>query len=152
VKKVIGLPVLALVLAALVALAPGAARALDGDTNGPACRDITNGTFNYTQTGANTFNLGGQALLGADGVTAACKQVTYTLYVIVDGTNPSTATAYSQDGNALWQGIAITDDDTSICVFATTGHNAKTFDTAPDTNFGCLELTAPTSGGGSGFN
>ena len=42
----------------------------DGDTNGPACRDITNGQFNYTQTGTNTFNLNGQLLLGADGTNA----------------------------------------------------------------------------------
>lgn len=149
-KKVIGLPVLALVLAALVGLAPGAARALTGDAKGPSCRDITNGQFNYTQTGTNTFNLNGALLLGDDGLTAPCKQVTYTLYVIVDGTDPATATAYPQDGDAQWLNIAITDDDTSICVFATSGNNAKVFDTAPDTN--CLELTAGTTGGGSGFN
>jgi hypothetical protein len=151
VKKVIGLPVLALVLAALVAaLAPGAARALDGDANGPACRDITNGQFNYTQTGTNTFNLNGQLLLGADGLAAPCKQLIYTLYVIVDGANPSSAIAFPMNGNAQWLNLAITDDDTSICVFATAGNKGKAFDTAPDS--GCLELTAGTSGGGSGFN
>ena len=151
-KKVIGLPVLALVLAALVALAPGAARALDGDASGPACRDITNGQFNYTQTGTNTFNLNGQLLLGADGTTAPCKQLIYTLYVIVDGTDPSSAIAFPMDGNVQWLNLAITDDDLDICVFATAGNKGKAFDTAPDANLGCLPLHAGTTGGGSGFN
>jgi hypothetical protein len=150
VKKVIGLPLLALVLAALVGLAPGAARAVTGDANGPSCRDITNGQFNYTQTGTNTFNLNAQLLLGDAGTTAPCKQVTYTLYVIVDGADPATATAYPQDGNAQWLNIAISDDDSNICVFATTSHNGKVFDTAPDS--GCLVVTAGTTGGGGGFN
>lgn len=149
-KKVIGLPLLALVLAALVGLAPGAARAVTGDANGPSCRDITNGQFNYTQTGTNTFNLNAQLLLGDAGTTAPCKQVTYTLYVIVDGADPATATAYPQDGNAQWLNIAISDDDSNICVFATTSHNGKVFDTAPDS--GCLVVTAGTTGGGGGFN
>jgi hypothetical protein len=154
VKRIIGLPVLTLVLVGLVALGPGAARSAVGDTNGPSCRDITNGTFNYTQTsfnqtGPNTFNLNGQLLLGDAGTTAACKQVTYTLYVIVDGTDPTTATAYPQDGSAQWLNISITDDDPNICVFATTGHNGKVFDTAPDSS--CLVIST-TTGGGSGFN
>jgi hypothetical protein len=161
VRKTIGLPVLALVLAALGALAPAAARSATGDTNGPSCRDITNGQFNYTQTsfnqtGPNTFNLNGQLLLGDAGTTAPCKQVTYTLYVIIDGSDPATATAYPPDpdalltGNVQWTGISITDDDPNICVYATTSHNGKVFDTAPDT--GCLVVTAGTTGGGGGFN
>jgi hypothetical protein len=154
VKKVIGLPMLVLVLAALVALAPGAARALIGDAKGPSCRDITNGQFNYTGTGTNfdmpPYTLSGQLLLGDDGLAAPCKQVTYTLYVIVDGTDASTATAYPQDGNVQWLNLPIADDDPDICVFATTGNNAKAFDTAPDS--GCLPLHAGTTGGGGGFN
>jgi len=147
-KKGIGLSLLALALAALLALAPGIGRGAIGDANGPACRDITNGTFNYSQTSATTYNLNAQALLGADGQTAPCKSTTYTLYVIVDGSNPADATAYPQVGSAQWSGISVTDDDNAICVFATTA-TGRVFDTAPDSQ--CLQVTT-TTGGGSGFN
>jgi hypothetical protein len=150
VKKIIGLPVLAVALAALVALAPGVGRGAIGDANGPGCRDITNGTFNYSNTGTNTFNLNAQLLLGADGQTAPCKSTKYTLYVIVDGTDPANALAFAKDGSAQWLNeITITDDDPTICVFATTA-TGRVFDTAPDAE--CLSLTAPTTGGGGGFN
>jgi hypothetical protein len=150
VKKVIGLPLLAFVLAALVALAPGAAQSSIGDANGPACRDITNGTFNYAMNPDGTFNLNAQLLLGDAGTTPACKSTTYTLYVIVDGTDPTTALPFAKDGSAQWLNeITITDDDPTICVFATTA-TGRVFDTAPDT--GCLSLTAPTTGGPGGFN
>lgn len=150
----IGLLLATLVLAAVAVTAPSLSSGAIGDTNGPPCRDISNGQFNYTQTGTGTFNLNGQLLLGDDGLAAPCRQVTYTLYVLVDGTDPAapgaTPLAFPQDGSVQWTGITITDDDPNICVYATTGHNAKVFDTAPDS--GCLVLTAGTTGGGSGFN
>ena len=70
--------------------------------------------------------------------------------MIVDGADPATAQAYPLDGSAQWLNIATGDDDPNICVFATTSHNGKVYDTAPDT--GCLVLTAGTTGGGTGFN
>jgi hypothetical protein len=148
----IGLLLATLALTAVAATAPSLSGGAVGDANGPPCRDITNGQFNYSQTGTGTFNLNAQVLLGDDGSAAACKQITYTLYVLVDGTDPTGGTplAFPQDGSTQWTGIAISDDDPNICVFATTGHNAKVFDTAPDS--GCLVLTAGTTGGGSGFN
>jgi|SRR5436190_3348753 len=150
----IGLLLATVALAAIAVTAPGLSSGAVGDTNGPPCRDITNGTFRYSQTGTGTFNLNAQLLLGDDGTVAPCKQVTYTLYVLVDGTDPTapgaTPLAFPQDGSVQWTGIAISDDDTSICVYATTGHNAKAFDTAPDS--GCLVVTTTTTGGGGGFN
>jgi hypothetical protein len=107
-----------------------------------------------SSTGTNgdqpPYTLSAQFLLGPDGTTAPCKNVTYTLYVIVDGSDPATATAYSLDGSAQWLNLAILDDDPNICVFGTTGHNNQVFDRANDT--GCLTLTAGTTGGGGGFN
>jgi hypothetical protein len=92
------------------------------------------------------YTLSGQLVLAA----APCKQLTYTLYVIVDGTDPSTAIPFPMAGNPQWLGLAIPDDDPDICVFATAGTKGKAFDTAPDS--GCLPLHAGTTGGGSGFN
>jgi len=151
----IGLLLATLALAAVAITAPSLSSGAVGDTNGPPCRDISNGQFNYSQTAtAGTFNLNAQLLLGDDGLAAACKQVTYTLYVLVDGTDPTapgaTPLAFPQDGSVQWTGIMITDDDPYICVYATTSHNAKVFDTAPDS--GCLVVTAGVTGGGSGFN
>ena len=150
----IGLSLATLVLAVVAANAPSLSSGAVGDTNGPPCRDINNGTFNYSNTGTNTYNLNAQLLLGADNAAAPCKQVTYTLYVLVDGTDPTapgaTPLVFAQDGSASWTGITITDDDPNICVYATTSHNAKVFDTAPDA--GCLVLTAGQTGGGGGFN
>jgi hypothetical protein len=147
----IGLLLATLALAGVAATVPGVSGGAIGDTNGPSCRDITNGQFNYTANGDGTYNLNSQLLLGPDGTTAACKQLTYTLYVIVDGTDPATAQAYAYDSNLQLTGVTITDDDNGICVYATTSHNGKVFDTAPDANFGCLVITT-TTGGASGFN
>jgi hypothetical protein len=150
----IALSLAILALAAVAATAPSLSSGAVGDTNGPPCRDITGGQFNYSATGTNTYNLNAQLLLGDDGLAAPCKQLTYTLYVLVDGTDPNAAgatpLAFPQDGSAQWTGITITDDDPNICVYATTSHNGKVLDTAPDS--GCLVVTAGTTGGGGGFN
>jgi len=150
-RKSIVLALSALVVVLLVALAPGVSTATVGDANGPACRDITSGTFNYTDNGTGTFNLNGLVVLGDSDTTAPCKNVTYTLYVIVDGTNPADAIAYPQSGSNTWTGITITDDDTSICVFATTS-TGRVFDTAPDVGLGCAQVTAGPTGNPGGFN
>jgi hypothetical protein len=144
----IGLLLATLALAAVAVTAPSLSSGAVGDTNGPPCRDITDGQFNYTQTGTGTFNLNAQLLLGDDGAAPPCKQLTYTLYVLVDP--DSAPVAFAQDGAVQWTGITFSDDDSNICVYATTSHNAKVLDTAPDS--GCLVLTAGTTGGGSGFN
>jgi hypothetical protein len=145
-KKFIRLSLLTLVVGLLVALVPSVSRALENDASGPACRDITNATFSYSSTGT----LNAQLLLGPAGTTPACKNVTYTLYVIVDGTNEATALAFPKDGSAQWLNeITITDDDNDICVFATTA-TGRVFDRAPDAD--CLPLTRPTTGGGGGIN
>ena len=76
--------------------------------------------------------------------------MTYTLYVITNGTDESTAQAFPLIGSVQWLNLQITDTDANICVFGTTSHNGQVFDRAPDT--GCLPLTADTTGGQSGFH
>lgn len=161
-KRSIGVSLATLTLALVAMLVPGVSGGAPstGDTNGPGCRDINGpapnfigGQFNYSGTGTNgdmpPYTLSAQFLLGPDSTTAPCKNVTYTLYVIVDGTDPATATAYPVVGNDQWLNLPITDDDPNICVFGTTGHGTQVFDRAPDN--GCLVLTAGTTGGGGGF-
>jgi hypothetical protein len=146
---VLGLSALTIVL--LVALVPGVSTATIGDTNGPACRDITGPQFNYTSTSAaGVYNLSGMAQLGAAGDTAPCKNITYTLYVITDPTNISAATAYPQAGSNQWLNIQVTDTDKNICVIATTS-TGRVFDTAPDSP-DCYPLTADLTGAPGGFN
>lgn len=160
-KRSIGVSLATLTLALVAMLVPGVSGGAPSpsDTNGPACRNIDgpNGVgaqFNYSGTGTlrdePPYTLGAKFLLGSDGTTPPCKNVTYTLYVIVDGTDPATATAYPLDGSAEWTDLAIADNDPDICVFGTTSHNNQVFDHAPDT--GCLPLHAGTTGGGGGFN
>lgn len=158
-KRSIGVSLATLTVALGAMVVPGVSGGVPspGDTNGPACRDINGpngvgGQFNYSGTGTSSdpYTLSARFLLGPDGTTAPCKNVTYTLYVIVDGSDPATATAYSLVGSNQWQNLTITDDDPDICVFGTTGHGSQVFDRAPDT--GCLQLTAGTSGGPGGFN
>jgi hypothetical protein len=72
----IGLLLATLALAAVAVTAPSLSSGAVGDTKGPPCRDISNGLFNYTNTGTGTFNLNAQLLLGDAGADAACKQVT----------------------------------------------------------------------------
>lgn len=160
-KRSIGVSLATLTVALAAMVVPGVSGGAPtpGDTNGPACRDINGpngvgGQFNYSGTGTNSdqppYTLSARFLLGPDGTTAPCKNVTYTLYVITDGTDPATATAYPLVGSNQWSNLAIADDDPDICVFGTTGHGSQVFDRAPDT--GCLQLTAGTSGGPGGFN
>jgi len=154
----IGLSLATLALAGVAATVPALSNGAPspGDTNGPPCRDINGpngigGQFNYTSTSTpGTYNLSAQLLLGPDGTTAPCKNVTYTLYVITNGADESTAQKFPLDGSAQWLNLQITDSDTDICVFATTSHNNQVFDRAPDTV--CLQLTADTTGAGGGFH
>jgi hypothetical protein len=146
---VLGLSALTLVL--LVALAPGISTATPGDANGPDCRDITGPAFAYASTGTTgVYSLSAQPALGPTGETAPCKNITYTLYVINDGTDLSTATPYAQSGSNAWTDITVTDDDPDICVVATTS-TGRVFDTAPDSP-DCYPLTADTTGAPGGFN
>jgi hypothetical protein len=150
-RKSIVLGLLALTIVLLVALVPGVSTATIGDTNGPACRDITNPAFSYVSTNTpGVYSLSAQPALGPTGETAPCKNITYTLYVITDGTDISTATAYAQTGSNAWLNLQITDTDKNICVVATTS-TGRVFDTAPDSP-DCYPLTADTTGAPGGFN
>ncbi len=133
--------------------------------SGPNCADITgpNGvgaTFFYRGTGTEQnqppYTFGMKLLLGAP----ACKSVVYTVYYILDEGAAGAAgqpVAVQQnpvldtDGFPTFGPITVTDDDPTICVFATTASKGgHVHDRANET--GCLSLTAPTSGGGSGFS
>ena len=124
-----------------------------GAESGPRCADITGETHTYRGTGAGgappgPYSFAMELLLAAP----ACKQVVYTVYVIQDP--GATPTAVPQSGTSSLgsaQFLAtIDDDDPTICVYATAASKGgHVHDRAPDE--GCLELTAPASGGGSGF-
>jgi hypothetical protein len=132
--------------ALLAALA--ASTAVGAGESGPKCANITGETHNYVAVSANTYRLGLELLLGAP----ACQQITYTLYVVQDtGATPVAVdqTGASATGNPQFV-TTVTDDDTVICVFATSAsQGGHVHDRAPDT--GCLEIAAGSSGGGSGF-
>lgn len=130
------------VSAVAFALAPAVSSAA-GEA-GPRCADITGGAFVF-----DAGMVSGSALLAAP----ACKQVTYTLYVLdrPGGTllaSSSTPTVLP-NGNVKWD-VAATDTDGIVCVYAeTTSNGGKVFDRAPDT--GCVEVSS-SSGGVGGFN
>jgi hypothetical protein len=150
-RKSIVLGLLALTSGLLVALVPGVSTATIGDTNGPDCRDIVAPEFNYTSTTtAGAYNLSGRARIGPTGESTPCKNITYTLYVITDGSDISTATAYANAGDNTWLDIHVTDDDPNICVIGTTS-TGRVFDTAPDSP-DCYPLTADTTPAPGGFN
>ena len=134
-------------LAVVVALtAAPAVGALD-DARGPTCVDIV-ATGNYTvakRLGVKLLPVG----------VPACQQFTYTLYVFVD---PNTAPlVFEKQGSDEFL-VDIDDDDSSICIGATTSVGGHTFDIAPDsfdpvTGAGCLAVEAGGPVGGSqGFN
>lgn len=142
---------------AVAALAIGVSGAVG--ESGPRCADIAGETHTYRGGGGgqneSPYTLSMALLLAAP----ACKQITYTVYVIQDSGGPTAIAANrtpegdlatTPDGNPTFGPVTITDDDPTICVYATTASKGgKVHDRAPDV--GCLELTAPASGGGSGF-
>jgi hypothetical protein len=124
-----------------------------GAESGPRCADITAETHTYRGGGTAqneppySFAM---ELLVAD---PACKQIVYGVFIEQDpGSTPTAVprTGTSETGNPQFQ-TTVTDDDPTICVFATAASKGgHVHDRAPDT--GCLELTAPTTGAGGGFN
>ncbi|MDQ3379963.1 MAG: hypothetical protein M3546_06535 [Actinomycetota bacterium] len=149
------------VLASMV-LVVGAVSA--GAESGPKCADIGDPvtlqgqTHFYRGTGTAQnqppYTFGMELILAAP----ACKSVVYTVYIIQDlgatgaagAPTPVLQTGASATGNPQFT-TTVNDDDPTICVYATTASKGgHVFDRAPD--IGCLEITAPASGGGSGFS
>jgi hypothetical protein len=167
-KKIFALGLVIAALACLAALAPAVVRA-SGDAKGPACVDISGppDAAGFPTAGARVSYLGtgtlrdqppytfsAQLLLGADGAASGCKNITYTLYIVTDsGLNPIPLVGTIDDQGQVViaaGGIAVSDDDPDICIYATTSRGSRILDRAPDS--GCLDLHAGASGGLAGFS
>ena len=146
-KRAFVLPLLGAALA-LSVFAAGAAAFGTGDTNGPACRDITGGNFAYDST--NSF--GGSFSVNAP----ACKNITYS--VVVQSQVGSTTTTTSIPGypvadltTIFFDPTTIVDDDGILCVYVTSSTGGHIVDRGPDD--GCLPVVRDSgSGGGQSFS
>jgi hypothetical protein len=147
-KRAFILPLVGAALA-LSIFASGAGAFGTGDSNGPACRDITGGGFSYDT--ANVF-------AGSISVNApACKNITYTAVVQsqVSGTTTTTTligTPVADLTTILFNPTAIADDDGTVCVYVTSSTGGHIVDRGPDV--GCSDVVRgpPSSGGGQSFS
>jgi hypothetical protein len=154
VKKLLVIPIVALVLAATVASATAAV----DDVNGPACADITDTSWLYSADGST-------ATVDIELGTASCPRVSYTLWVVdsaADST-PVSSASVPGDGTELSPGLDVVtvqagvpaaDQDGEVCLYATTSVGRHVFDRAPDADLtpNCVELIPGGSGGVSGHN
>lgn len=148
---------LALLLLVVIALALAASGALadHGDAK-PKCADLINADFHYeSNKSAANVNL--------DTLTASCKSVTYTLYVLDEPADPTPIATVSArgDGEAFYTtgdqagrdlvqlSTPVSDpDDDQVCMYATSSNNndaSNQRDRIPDT--GCVTVVAGGSGG-----
>jgi hypothetical protein len=117
-----------------------------GAESGPKCADITGENHNYAIQGTVSVGL---ILAGASDAASSvpCKSVTYTL--VISGITGSPL-VITQKGSNLFSNVTFSDVDNNICISATTSSSGgKIYDAAPD--YGCLEISVGSSGGGSGF-
>jgi hypothetical protein len=146
------------IVAALLAVPPCAAGATAvpavGAPRTPPCADITDGSAFYDSTGVH-----GRMILGA----AACKRISYTMYV-TDGTTTDTllttatgipTTMTNPDGSTTYAvtfDTAVTDPtpDSGVCVYVVTSHGKQVYDVAPDD--GCAPLVIDGGAGGQRFH
>lgn len=145
--------------AALIAVLPGISKAAPGsDVNGPACVNFNGINVSYNGAGASRdqppYTFAAQVFLGSDGMASACKNITYTLYIVTDiGATPSQLSPNPADlleGRVTFGPVGVTDDDADICIYGTTARGSRILDTAPDT--ACLQLHAGATGGLAGFS
>ena len=147
-KRALILPLVGAALA-LSVFASGAGAIGIGDTNGPACRDISGGGFSYDT--ANVF--GGSISVAAP----ACKNVTYT--VVIESQVGTTTTTTSLFGTPVadlttlqFTPTTIQDDDGILCVYVTSSTGGHIVDRGPDGS-GCTDIVRDTgSGGGQSFS
>lgn len=141
-----------LLLFAVAALgAAGSAVGDHGDVTRPTCADIRFADFGYSTTNVVTAQI--------ETVEPSCRGVTYTVWVIVDPANPSSAVvSASSRGNATTTVTAATeaivDDDNIVCAYVTSSRGGPEgmntmFDRTP--NEGCVELAVGGSGA-TGFH
>lgn len=144
-RRLLGIPV---VVAVVVTAFTGGAQAAPGE-GGPPCTDIISETHNFPTSTTGTYTLNMQIQLAAP---ACIGRINYRLFVVHDGgTSEATLTGFSPDGYPQY---TFSSGDSTICVYATTSSNrGHGYDRAPnaDATPDCLELTAGTPGGGSGF-
>ena len=156
--------VLAFPLVALALLGPaGWATAADDDVKGPACADITDSSWAYSEDGST-------ASVDLFVASASCPSVTYTLYAqnSVTGTDATEIVGRGSvpgDGDALFEdgtdfvGLTAdipdtTDQDGEVCLYVTTSVGRHGFDRAPDASLSpnCVSLVPGGRAGGSGFS
>ncbi len=135
---------LVLGMSTIITAAPAAAAPTDSDVRGPRCADIVDGAGFYD--GTTVFF---RITLAASG----CRQVTYNLYVLDEAGSTTVLASSAQRGDGtstqLFYAVPVTDDDSTVCVYATTTIGRKVFDRAPDD--GCADLTINGSPPGRGF-
>jgi hypothetical protein len=144
-RGLLGIPV---VVAVVAAAFTGGAPAAPGE-GGPACTNIVGETHNFPTSTTGTYTLNMQVQLAAP---ACIGRISYQLFVVTDtGTSEATLTGFSPEGYPQY---TFASGDSTICVYATTSSKSgHVYDRAPnaDATPDCLELTAGTPGGGSGF-
>ncbi len=145
-KRIFLLPLLMAALVFSVSSAWGAA-----PTEPPtslACLDINGGTG---------FSWDGATLTGSVTLAApACKQATYTLYVLDQSgdTTPLTSATGTPAGlgDVILFNLPVSDTDGTVCVYATSSIGGRVFDVGAPDNQQCLEVTTTNSGGGTLFH
>ena len=140
------------ILALIVAAATAASNAVGaGDTSGPKCADITFGSGGYSYYENNDVTAPPLANPYFDFsmtiANAACKQITYTLYISLDN-----AASYAVQGTGSGTTITFPTQTfnqpapQSICVYAeTTTNGGHVADRAPD--MGCNTYNPGDFGG-----
>jgi len=146
VKRSFVLPLLAGALVFSVSAAWGAA-----PTEPPAsraCLDINGGTG---------FNWDGTTLTGSITLTApACKQGTYTLYVLNQAGGTLLASVagvpFAGDPRTVQFTAAVQDQDSMVCVYATSSIGGRVFDVGAPDGQQCLVVDTTPSSGGTPFH
>ena len=148
-KRLIVLLVLGASAVAALSVGTVTAVAALNDAKGPKCVDITSGSIIYNTDGTVTGNVRVAA--------PACKQVTYTLFVLDEAGDA--ATLASDNGAATNSAVpevvffgtgAVTSADTDVCVYIEARIGGHVFDSAPDVDCNVLEKNG--SPGSGGFN
>jgi len=145
-KRIFVLPLLVAALVFTVSSAWGAA-----PTEPPtslACLDIDGGTG---------FSWNGTTLTGSITLAApACKQATYTLYVLNQaGGTVLTSVAgvpFAGDPRTVQFSAGVQDQDGTVCVYATGAIGGRVFDVGAPTGEECLVVDNSGTGGGTLFH
>jgi hypothetical protein len=145
-KRIFVLPLLTAALVFSVSSAWGAS-----PTEPPAslaCLDISGGTG---------FSWDGTTLTGSITLAApACKQATYTLYVLDqsgDTTSLTSATGTPAGlGDVISFNLPVSDTDGTVCVYATSSIGGRVFDVGAPDGQQCLEVDTTNTGGGTLFH